>query len=62
MCTRFFYNNQRGLTQKLKKGEQPFLYSTCCLDLILIPIKLHEDISNGYRFMGCQGFLEKKII
>ena len=39
----FFYNNQRGITQK-----QSFMYATHRLDLLLIPIKLHEDIQNGY--------------
>ena len=47
VCTRFFYNNQSGITQTLKKGEQPFLYATHCLDLILIPIPLYKDITNG---------------
>ena len=44
----FGKNNQRGITQKLRKGEQSLLWMTCCLDLIHIPIKLHEDILNGY--------------
>ena len=28
-------NNQRGITWKLKKGEQSLLYATHCLDIIL---------------------------
>ena len=43
-----FYNNQRGITLKLRNGEQPFLNATHCYDLIFIPLKLHEDIPNGY--------------
>ena len=43
--------NQRGITLKLKMGEQSFLCVTCRLDLIHIPIKLHEDIPNGYGVM-----------
>ena len=46
-------NNQRGITQKLIKGKQSFLYATHCLDLFDIPIKFHEDIPNSYRVMGC---------
>ena len=40
--------NQRGITQKLRKGEQSFFKVTLCLDLIHIPMKLHEDIPNSY--------------
>ena len=46
-------NNQRGITQKLGKGEQSFLCMTRPPDLIHIPIQLHEDIPNGYRVMKC---------
>ena len=38
--------NQRGITKKIKKGEAIILVP-CCLDLIHIPIKLHEDIMNS---------------
>ena len=41
-------NNQRGITWKLRKGEQSFLYATRRCDQIHIPIKLHEDTPNGY--------------
>ena len=41
-------NNQRGITWKIRKREQSFLYATHCRDLIHIPVKLHEDIPNGY--------------
>ena len=40
--------NLRGITQKVRKGEQSFLCMVCRLDLMHIPIKLHEDILNGY--------------
>ena len=40
--------NQRGITWKLRKGEQSILSATCRLGLIHIPIKLHEDIPNDY--------------
>ena len=33
-----------GITQKLRKGEQVFLLGSHCLELVHIPIKLHEDI------------------
>ena len=39
-----FYNFQRGITQKLRKGEQSFLCGTLCFDLIYISIKYHKDI------------------
>ena len=41
-------NNQSGITWKLRNGEQSFLCVIRRLDLIHIPIKLHEDILNGY--------------
>ena len=37
-----------GITQKLRKGEQFFSCGTHCLDLILIPIKFHEDMKIVY--------------
>ena len=40
-----FNNNQRGITLKLRKGGQSFLY---CIDLFHIPIKFHENMFNGY--------------
>ena len=39
--------NQSDITQKQRKWEQSFLCVTS-LDLIRIPIKLHEGIPNGY--------------
>ena len=58
--TRIFWGkiNQRGITRKLRKGEQSLLCTTLRLDLIHIPRKLHEDIPrklhedipNGYRY------------
>ena len=51
--------NQRGITGKLRKGEQSFLCLTCGLDLIHIPIKLQEDISNSYRVLECTRMFEK---
>ena len=47
--TRMFgENNERGITWKLRKGEQSFLCVTCRPDLKHIPIKLHEGILKGY--------------
>ena len=43
--------NQRGITWKLRKGEQSFLCATGRPDQIYIPIKLHEDIRNCYSIM-----------
>ena len=41
-------NNDRGITWKLRKGEQLFLCATHCSYVIHIPIKLHGDILNCY--------------
>ena len=41
-------NNQRGITWKIRKREQSFLCVTHHYDLIHVPIKLNEDIPNGY--------------
>ena len=40
--------NQREMTWKQRKGEQPFSRVIPCPDLIHISIKLHEDIPNCY--------------
>ena len=39
---------QRGITWKLRKGEQSFLFETHRRGLIHIPMKLHKDILNSY--------------
>ena len=39
--------NQRGITLKIRKGEQSFLCTIHPRDQVHIPIKLHEDISNS---------------
>ena len=44
--------NQRGITWKLRKGEQSFLHAACFPYLIPSPIKFHEDILNRYRVMA----------
>ena len=44
----FGKTNQRGISWKIRKGKQSFLCATHPHDLIHIPIKLHEDIPNGY--------------
>ena len=48
MRTIYIFFNQRSITQKLRKGEQSSLYMTHRLDLIHIPIKLHEDMATNY--------------
>ena len=44
-------SNQREVTQKVRKGEQSFLYATSCLGLIHIAIKFHPDIPFNHRVM-----------
>ena len=55
--THFFWENleneQNGITWNFQKGEQSFLCMTHCIYLIHISKKLHEDITCGYRVMGC---------
>ena len=41
-------NDQREVTPKLRKGEQPFLYVTHHLVIMHIAIKFHHDIPNSY--------------
>ena len=45
--------NKNGITWKLEKGEKSFLHMTHCMYLRHISKKLHEDITSGYRIMGC---------
>ena len=44
----FGKNYRRGITQKLRKGEQSVLCPTRHPDLLHVPIKLHEVILNSY--------------
>ena len=43
----FGKNYQKGITLKLRKRGQSFLCMTHHPDLILILVKLYEDIPNG---------------
>ena len=45
----FLEKYKRGIIWKQIKGKQSFLCTTCRLDLINIPITLHEDILDVYR-------------
>ena len=45
--------NNWAIPLKGRNGRQSSLYATHCLSLIIIPMKLHEDIPNGYRIMVC---------
>ena len=40
--------NQRGITWKMRKREQSFIWATNHRDLMHILIKLQEDIPKGY--------------
>ena len=55
-------NNQRGITWKLRKGEQSFLCVTCHPNPIHIPIKLHEHNPTVTEIWHIQECLEKKLI
>ena len=54
-------NNQRGMTWKVREGEQSLLYVTHRHVLIHIPLKLYEDIPYGYGVMSRTKILEKII-
>ena len=54
--------HQMDVTQKLRKEEQSFLYSTHRLNLIHIAIKLHQDIPYGYLVMACARIVWKEIL
>ena len=41
-------NKQKDITLIESKQKLPLLYATCRPDLIHIPIKMHENIPNGY--------------
>ena len=43
-CSDELKTNQREVTQKLRKGEQSFLYVTHGFNLIHIALKFHQDI------------------
>ena len=51
--------NQRSITWKIRTGEQRG--NNHRHDLINIPIKLHEDIFNGYRVMSRTIIPKKKV-
>ena len=42
------WTEEREVTPKLRKGEQPFLYATYYLVIMHIAIKFHHDIPNSY--------------
>ena len=44
----FGKKQSKGHNLETKKGGKSFLCTTCRHELIYIPIKLHEDILNGY--------------
>ena len=43
---------KREVIQKLRKGEQSFLYATCRLDLIHITLEFGQNIPYGYLVMA----------
>ena len=63
MRTSFFYDIQRDITQKLRRGEQSFLCVIHCLDLLYISIKYHEDILKiyGRRDRQTDGWIDGQL-
>ena len=43
--------DQREASLKIRKGDQSFLYSSHCLNLIYIAIKFQKDIPYGHLLM-----------
>ena len=43
------YKVQRDVTQKVVIEELWFLHSACCLMLVSICMKFHEDILNSFK-------------
>ena len=57
----FGKNQSKGGNSELNKGQQLLvLCATNHSDLVHIPIKLNEDIRNGYRVMECTRMFGKK--
>ena len=51
--------NQRDVTPKQNEGEQPFLYVTCCLNLIYIAIKFHHYSPGPTKLLNATELLFK---
>ena len=49
-----------AITPKECNPELQFLHSACCLILINICVKFHENISNGYRVMEQTRFRDRQ--
>lgn len=52
--------NQRDVTTKQNKGDQPLLYATRWY-FILITIKFHQDIPNGYLVTANRRLVCRKL-
>ena len=44
-------NKQRPITPKAEKQELPFMRSACCLMVFNICVKIHENMSSGFKVM-----------
>ena len=45
------FNVQRTITPKVGKPELQFVCSACCLMVLYICVKFHENITNGFSVM-----------
>ena len=64
MCkrhTKCLGEKSKGHILKTNKKGKSFMCTTSHLDIIQSPIKLHEDILNGYRVMVCTRIFGKKL-
>ena len=48
-------SNLREVTQKVRKTEQSFLHTTCCLELIQIAMQFNSEILFVTRLSCTQG-------
>ena len=44
-------NTQRPITSKAGKPELPFMRSACCLIVVNIWVRFHENMSSGFKLM-----------
>ena len=49
--TRKIVNTQRAITQKVEKPELQFMCSARCLIVFNVCVKLHENVSSGFKVM-----------
>ena len=44
-------NTRRPITPNAEKPELPFMRSACCLMMLNICVKFHENMASGFKLM-----------